>query len=197
MEPFLPKPPKPDYFDVPEPWFFRCRPDLTVELGLSDEFMRRWPKDGEMLRRLCAFSGYPEDKFAFDKFDTSNPMFYISGTRHVLLRTTLPGREDTHCLVMSSGNWSVPVEPALVTFVLERAIEFLVYEGIEPETSRYWFEGERGKNGGTIRRTTPCGVGYERGSGLCTILILGNGSEQKFLRGDSDFVVPALPDEEF
>ena len=38
----------------------------------------------------------------------------------------------------------------------------------------------------------PCGLGYERG-GLCTVIILGQGSERSFLQGKPDFLVPTLP----
>ena len=165
---------------------------MPDELCVPQEFLRRWPRDAGAARRLCEFSGYLEGEIDPDVFDESNPPDFFTGPRHILMRATMPGRENPCVLVMERHGWCVPCEPALAEFVLARAEEWLVHRGVNPGVASAWLRPPRGKNEGQERRLAPCGVGYERG-GLCTTLILGADSKRAFLKCQPGFLVPELP----
>jgi len=190
-----PKPPRPPYFEVPPPAHFACRSDLLLELGIPEEFVRTWPRDEASLARLCENSGLDRADYDLGQFTQGKPPDIDTGSRHVLVRATLPGRAAVYNMVMNRNGHSVVCEPALADFIFDRAVQFLTWKGIREACARVWLRGMEGENKGSTRRVAPCGIGYE--GGLCTILILGQGSERAFLEGRPDFLVPAFPNAKY
>jgi hypothetical protein len=185
------KPPKP-YFQVARPAHYRFRTDLIEELCVADSMARLLPKTPEQYEAWLRICGLKPEKFPLARMQLLAARPYEMTPRYVFQAVALPGNSEHTNLVTDGNSWAVACEfGGLFWAVIHRAIELAVFLGVKPETAQEMFVAAAGPGPFTGRRQSKWAVGYERKTGLCTILAADHaGTILTFLDGRAGFYTP-------
>ncbi len=187
-------PPRPAHLFAPWPAHFRLRTDLIEELCVPDAFVRTLPRTPEAHARWLAFWNRSADEIQFGSIRPFVGRPYEATARYLLHPAILPGSEHIQNVLTDGRGWSVCCElGGLYEFVIDRAVEFAVSRGCpKPNTRAAFYPAYTGK-AERVRRHARWAVGYERSTGLGTILWREqDDTEARYLAGEPGYTVPAF-----
>jgi hypothetical protein len=187
-----PRRPTKSYFLVPRPAHFRVRPDLPEELCVADSMTRSLPRTEHSHKAWLRICGHTAKEYPLARMASLADRPYELTNRYVLHAVTLPGNVQHTNLITDQNLWSAVSEfGGLFQFVIDRAIELAVYLGVEPGTAQGMFVSPAGPTPATARGHSLWAIGYERVSGLGTILAAHRpGTIRTFLEGRSGYYTP-------
>ena len=185
------RPAKP-YFLVHRPAHFRLRPDLPEELCVADSMTRLLPRTEQRHKDWLRICGHAAKEYPLARMAPLANQPYELTNRYVLQAVTLPGNVQYTNLITDGNHWSVACEyGGLFQSVIDRAVELAVYLGLQPEAAQGMFVSPAGPKPATSRGHSRWAIGYERISGLSTILAADRpGTIQTFLGGRSGYYTP-------
>ncbi len=181
----------PEYFNVERPAHFRVRGDLIEELCGGEAISRLLPRNEAQYRHWLTVTGNPAGGYPLIHFHEHVGKIYEPTLRYALHQAILPGYEHPVNILTDGRGWSGWVDyGGLFDFVLLRAVEFAESHGFSPPYPTENLFRKRESNAGSVALRANWFVGYERGSGLCTLLERGGDSETLFLAGRSGYWTP-------
>jgi hypothetical protein len=161
------------------------RKDVVEELCLAEQILRTLPRAQKEYEVWLRAGGYSAKELPFADLQSRATKPYQLTERYVLKAPVLPGRLYRSNVITDGNLWPFLTEQGgLFDFVINRAVEFCVSLGMRHEDANDCFR--------LNPRKEPCGyvrnpfwaVGYERGTGLCTILELNSDeTERLYLQG--------------
>jgi hypothetical protein len=187
-----PNSPVKPYFLVRRPAHLQLRPDLPEELCVADSMTRLLPRTEQSHKAWLRICGHAAKKYPLAMMASLSNRPYEPTNRYVLQAVTLPGNVQ-HTNIITDGNlWSVVCEyKGLFQSVIDRAIELTVHLGVDPGAAQGMFVSPAGPKPAATRGHSRWAVGYERISGLGTILAAHRpGTIQTFLEGRSGYYTP-------
>ena len=156
---------------APAPAHFRARDDLIEELCVPEAFARTLPRTKEAHAQWLVHWGLSAAEAPFEVIQPFIGRPYEPTLRYILHPAIFPGSELLFNIMTDGRGWSVCCEPGgLFSFVIDRAVEFVVGRGYERERMRGMFHPKIEHNPGPKLRHGWWAVSYERTSGFCTIV---------------------------
>lgn len=189
---FARKPNLPWYLTAPRPAHFRLRTDLLEELALAEAFEQTLPRTREAHARWLAQLGRTEKELPFEGIQPFVGRAYEPTPRYIFHPAVFPASDWIFSVVTDARGWSVGCEPGgLYDAVIKRAAEFVASYGCEfPKALAAFYP----RCGAALRSGPRHGIwriGYERATGLATILWPNhNETKEGYLTGRSDYTVP-------
>ena len=189
-------PTTPHYFNTNGLGHFRVRTDLLEELCFEQAMERSLPLSLKNYRRWINLSGFTEEEYPFGKItsEIDGEVRYTPTDRYILHTAIIPGEQQPTSLITDARQWSLACEgPGLFEFVMLRAVEFAVLQGFTPESAWEQLQVQRPKRPkrGLRRLISKWSIGYERKTGICTILSRNKkDSEMLYLAGHTGYNVP-------
>jgi len=188
------KPPAPPYFIVNGPGHFRVRPDLLEELCFAQAMIESLPRTFTAYRQWLQLCGLSENGHPYDKVQDETDYGYFPEGRVVLHTAVLPGQLHRCHLITDTHRWSARCEGAgLFEFVMLRAVEFASWRGIPKKAAWDYLHApsEPKPNPGPMRHMAQWSVGFDRLTGVCTILARTHEeTESLYLSGKSGYFSP-------
>ncbi len=183
------------YFKVSRPAHFRVRPDLIEELGLPDHILGTLPTTIQEHDTWLKWTGFDAALVPFASLPVHTAAQYKMTARYVLKSPVLPGRLRYMNVILDGNFWVCRSEyGGLFDHVILRAVEFALTMGLPRDHALRLFRAGPLREAREEVSGPTWGVGFEAGTGLCTILALKHeGTEQLFLRGRPGYYTP-FPD---
>ena len=194
-----PQPLPPPYFKFSGPGHFFVRPDLLEELCYNEALENSLPQGDASHALWLKRFGFNKTEYTLGKIwdDNLHLVPQDEDKRYILHAPVLPGNRHRSYLVTNSLNYSAFCEgPGLFEFVMLRAVSYAAWRGVARKTAWDYLHATSAKEreASSPRISPPWSVGFERTTGLCTILASGEPStEALFLAGKPGYSVPQFP----
>jgi hypothetical protein len=180
------------YFQVERPAHFLARKDVVEELCLAEQILRTLPKAQKEYEVWLQASGYSAVELPFADLQSRAAKRYERTERYVLKSPVLPGRLHRTNVITDGNLWPFVTEQGgLPEFIINRAVEFCVSLGMRHGDANDCFRLNPRKEPCDYVRNAPWAVGYEKGSGYCTILEMNcEETERLYLQGRPGYLTP-------
>ena len=186
----------PPYFKFNGTGHFFIRPDLLEELCYKEALEASLPTDNASHARWLKRHGLKAEEYSLGKIRDDSCHLIPQGEdqRYILHAPVLPGNRYRSCLVTNSLGYSASCEGlGLFEFVLLRAMAYAAWRGVAQKTAWDYLHATSPKEreASSPRISPKWGVGFERATGLCTILAIGEtNTESLFLAGKPGYYIP-------
>jgi hypothetical protein len=191
-----PKQIPPPYFKLKSPGHFYIRTDLLEELCYKEALEGSLPTDHNSHARWIKLHGLKAEEYTLGKIWDDNCHLIPQGEdkRYILHAPVLPQNRSRSYLVTNSLGYSAVCEGAgLFEFVMLRAVAYAAWRGVAQATAWHYLHATSPKDreANSPRISPKWGVGFERETGLCTILAISEpNTEARFLAGKPGYFVP-------
>lgn len=163
--------PVPHYFDVTRPWHFRARPDFAEEICLVDAAESSLPRTSATFSLWQKATPSSPNFQSYAGFSTALAQGYRPSRRLLLQPIVLDGEESTTGVIVDAKGWWTPVPfEGLYLSIFHRAAELMCLKGLKFERFSRLLDPTLSPKSRQGWRVAPVCVGYERGSGLCSLL---------------------------
>ena len=190
-EPHPHKPVRP-YFLVDRPAHFRFRRDLIEELCIGEAMARSLPKSIETYQAWLEVCGLTPMDYTLSELKKAAAQPYQPTERFVLQTVIRRGNMQVSNILSDGNRWAVVCENyGLFQAVMDRALELADLLGYAPEKMRDKFVIKAKDNAKNFLRFPAWAIGYERGTGLCTVLDVEHPESKKhYLAGRGGYFTP-------
>ncbi len=139
--------------------------------------------------------GFPPEEYPFEWVQRGWPPSF---PRRVILSCVIPaGTKERRFVITEPNRWSVQQScHGLYGFVYMRALEYARWRGMTHNTglAHLALRSLQVAHPGPYWRQAKWGIGYEHGSGLCTLLLMDDhATEELFLEDRIGYATPTFP----
>lgn len=182
----------PPYFNVERPAHFRVRPDLIEELCVPEIARASLPKTEKQYSAWRQISNIRADQFPLERTVSMRTKPYEATDRYILRPLILAGQARVSTTILDAHGIGVFCESGgLWDFVINRAVEFAVWKRLEEPVARAMLLPNVGRASHTTNVYATWTIGYERRTGLCTLLARDHGdTERLYLAREGCFYTP-------
>lgn len=188
-------PPVGRYFSAEKPYAYRSHPSVPEELCVCERMPSSLPESRPQYEAWVKFCELTPEQMPHAKVLEAKRKPYALTKRYLLRSVVLPGRRYVSNIITDAQGFSLICEPlGLFDWVLFAGAHYSAAHGMDLEFARGMFRPKALPEPAKQRVNPTWGVGYETGTGLCTILALERPESQRlFLGGQSGgYFVPKL-----
>ena len=159
---------------------------------MPEIMFRNLPRTEEQHQAWLRFCGLVPVSYPLETLKPFVGRVYQPTQRYVLQTVLMPNRLQATNVITDGNLWAVPTEfGGLFDFILLRAVALAAYYGVPPDQAKARLFLQDRKTPDNSRRYAEWAIGYERGTGLCTILEVNRGETKRhFLEGSGGYFTP-------